>query len=403
MRIFRAFSNRSFALLWTGQTISRLGDSLYGVALAWWVLRTTGSATAMGIVLICADIPMLLLLLFGGIMVDRLPRIRVMLSSDLLRGCVVGLIALLAFLQALQLWEICVMSAVFGAVQAFFYPAYTAIIPDLVQAELLPSANSLRSISATATRLVGPALAAALIASGGTALAFALDGVSFALSALCLLALPRLSALYRTLEKEESVLQGLRAGVSTVLHSPWLWVTLVIAGISTVFLSGPSGAALPLLIKERFGERVDVFALFTTLSALGSVAAAFWLGRYARLQRRGLLTYGAWAIAALTLLFIGLPIGISGVSGAFLIQGAADSTLGLAWTNTLQEVVPANLLGRVASIDVLVSEGLLPVGYGVAGILADRLGAAPVFVLGGAIAAFIIALGFLHPAVRAMD
>ena len=295
------------------------------------------------------------------------------------------------------------MSALFGAVQAFFYPAYTAIVSDLVSAEMLPSANSLRSISRTAALLIGPAIAATIIALGGTSLAFALDGVSFVISAICLAALPRVLARLRTASKEESVLQDLSEGFSTVLSTPWLWITLVIASVSTVFLSGPPEAALPLLVKQRFGGQVGVFALFTTLSALGSVAAAFWLGRTTRLRRRGLLTYGAWALAGLMLLVMGLPIGMTWVSVAFIVEGAAISTLGLGWMNTLQEFVPADLLGRVASIDLLVSEGLLPVGYGLAGILADRLGAPTVFVLGGAIGVLVIALGLLHPAIRTVD
>jgi DHA3 family tetracycline resistance protein-like MFS transporter len=268
---------------------------------------------------------------------------------------------------------------------------------------MLPSANSLRSISRTAAQLIGPAIAATIIALGGTSLAFALDGVSFVISAICLAALPRVLARLRAVSKEESVLQDLSEGFSTVLSTPWLWITLVIASVSTVFLSCPTEAALPLLVKQRFGGQVGVFALFTTLSALGSVAAAFWLGRSTRLRRRGLLTYGAWALAGLMLLAMGLPIGMTWVSVAFIVQGAAISTLGLGWTNTLQEFVPADLLGRVASIDLLVSEGLLPVGYGLAGILADRLGAPTVFVLGGAIAVLVIALGLLHPAVRTVD
>src|SRR5579885_3757517 len=104
MTIFRSLSHRSFAMLWSGQTISRLGDSLYTIALAWFVLEKTGSAAAMGLVLICSTVPMLLLLLVGGVAVDRLPRLRLMLASDLLRGVVVALIAVLSFQQWLQLW-----------------------------------------------------------------------------------------------------------------------------------------------------------------------------------------------------------------------------------------------------------------------------------------------------------
>ena len=405
MMVFRAFSHRSFALLWSGQTISRLGDSLFIIALAWWVLQKTGSATVMGIVLICSTIPLLLFLLFGGVAVDRLPRVRVMLVSDLLSGATVALIAYLSFQQQLELWQIFVLSTLFGIVDAFFTPAYTALVPDLVPADFLSSANSLRSISIQLAKFIGPAIAAGLIVLGGTSLAFALDGMSFFISAACLLALPHVEATRLPAEKEESVLQDIRTGISTVLHTPWLWLTLVIACVSTIFLVGPYEAALPLLVKQRFGAQVGIYALLTTLSALGSVSAAFWLGHFKQLRRRGFLTYGAWLFAGLMLLMIGLPIGVVGVSFAFFLQGTAFEILGLSWMSTLQDpkFVSPDLLGRVASIDLFVSTGLLPIGFGLAGIAADRLGASVVFVLCGVIATGLIALGLLHPAIRAVD
>ena len=405
MRVFHAFSHRPFALLWSGQIISRLGDSLFTIALAWWILQKTGSATAMGIVLICSTVPMLLLLLFGGVAVDRFPRVRLMLTSDLLCGCVVLLIAYLAFQQRLELWQIFIMSALFGVVEAFFSPAYTALVPDLVPAELLPSANSLRSISTQVAQFVGPAIAAGMIALGGTSLAFALDGLSFLLSAACLVALPPMEAVRQPAEKEASVLQDIGIGISTVLHSPWLWITLVIACVSTIFLVGPYEAALPLLIKQRFGTQVGIYALLNTLSAFGSVCASFWLGHFKRLRWRGLLTYGSWLFAGLMLLAMGLPIGVFGLGLAFFLQGAAFAVLGLAWMNTLQDptFVAPDLLGRIASIDLLVSTGLLPIGYALAGIAADRLGAPAIFILCGVIATGLIALGLLHPAIRAVD
>jgi MFS family permease len=308
MNFLRSLANPSFALLWSGQTISRLGDSLYAIALAWWVLEKTGSATAMGVVLICSTIPMLLLLLLGGVAVDRLPRVRLMLVSDLLRGGVVGLIAFLAFQQWLELWQLCVMSALFGVVRAFFYPAYTALIPDLVPTEMLPSANSLRSISLQLAQIIGPGIGAGIVALGGTSLAFALDAASFVISAICVAALPQAEAVRRSDSKRVDALHDIREGIRTVLHSPWLWITLTIASLSTIFLDGPDEAALPLLVRQRFGTQVGLYALFTALSALGSIGAALWLGHFKRLRRRGLLTYGAWLVASLMLLAIGLPL-----------------------------------------------------------------------------------------------
>jgi DHA3 family tetracycline resistance protein-like MFS transporter len=269
--------------------------------------------------------------------------------------------------------------------------------------EFLPSANALRSVSGQAALLAGPAIAATIIALSGVTLAFALDGLSFFISAACLLAVPKASKPDIPGEVDAGVLHDVRQGIGAVLHTPWLWITLAVACASTLFLVGPAEAALPLLVKQRFGEQFGLYALLTALAALGSLGAALWMGRFKRLRRRGLLIYGAWLIAGLMLLAIGLPLPAVGVSIAFFVQGAAFEVLGLAWINTLQEFIPGDLLGRVSSVDALVSSGLLPIGYGLAGIAADHLGASLVFVLGGAISAALIALGLLHPAIRALD
>lgn len=217
------------------------------------------------------------------------------------------------------------------------------------------------------------------------------------------MALPQAPAARKAAPAATSALEDARQGISAVLESPWLWITITIASLSTIFMDGPAEGVLPLLVKQHFGGQVGIYGLFTALSAVGSISAALWLGRFKRLRRRGLLSYGAWMTVSLMLVVMGLPIPASGVSAAMFLQGAAQAALGLAWMSTLQEFVPSDLLGRVSSIDMLVSSALVPIGYGVAGIAADRLGAAPVFILGGAIGAAIIALGLLRPAIRAVD
>ena len=403
MALFRALSHRSFALLWGGQTVSRLGDSLYLIALAWWVLEETGSAAAMGTVLIFSTVPELLLLLVGGVAVDRFSRVHLMLASDLLRGAVVGIVAVLAASDLLVLWHLLVASALFGVVRAFFYPAYMAVVPDVLPSAVLPSANALRSISLQLAGIVGPAIGGFVVAQGGTAVAFGLDALSFVVSAACVAGVARLPALRTPAPSDAGALHELREGFRTVLAAPWLWITITIAGVSNLTLAGPLEAALPLLVREELGAGVRVYALLNSLSAAGAIVAAVWLGRVGRLRRRGPLTYGAWLVLAVMAVALGLPITIVGAAVAMFVLGAAETTLGLVWTNTLQELVPGERLGRVASIDALGSYALLPVGFGLAGITADRFGPAPVFVVGGALGAAIIALGLLHPAVRNLD
>lgn len=403
MNILRSLRHRPFALLWTGQSISRVGDNLHHIAITWFLVETTGSAAAISTLFIALFLPNIIFLLIGGVAVDRFPRIHVMIASDLVRDALVGIIAALAYARALEVWHLYGMAIVFGFVDAFFQPAYVAAVPDLTPNDLLPSANSLTALSGRAISIVGPAIGALLVKVGGTSFAFAIDALSFVISALCLV--PLLGLLPRLTRTSDSptMLAEVRTGISMVLGSPWLWVTIAIFSLVNVTQSGPLTIALPLLIKETLRADVDALGLFASMSALGSVLTALWLGRATKLRHRGLLAYGATLVGGLMTIVIGLPVGLPGIVTAAFVIGATITTFGLIWVNTLQELVPRDLLGRVSSVDQLGSFALLPVGYALTGWAVDLLGPATVFIVGGILTTFIIGLGLLHPAIRQLD
>jgi DHA3 family tetracycline resistance protein-like MFS transporter len=403
MTFLRALHHRPFALLWTGQTISRLGDSLYRIALAWWVLEETGSAEAMGTVLVFAFAPMLFFLLIGGVVVDRLPRLRVMFAADLVNGAVVGLLALLAAAGRLRVEHVYAASAVFGLAEAFFFPAYTASIPQLVPPESLPSANSLTSLSWQLSGVVGPALGAGVVAAAGAPAAFALDAASFFVSAMFLVPILRLLAAPRGNGAKPSGLADMRQGLSLVRSTPWLWVSIGVFAFINLTDAGPRNVALPFLVHDRLGLEVDALGLVSGITAAGSVLSAIYLGRKQRLRRRGLLAYGGVIVGGLMLMVYGMAPSIVWLAAAAVIYGMAFSATGLVWTNTLQAMVPAEALGRVSSIDALGSFVLLPLGFYVAGVLTDRYGASLTFLLGGAATIFLALLALSHPDVRRLD
>ncbi len=402
MVLFRSLQQRTFAFLWTGQTISRLGDSLYRIALAWWVLEKTGSAAAMGTVLIFSSLPMLIFLLIGGVAVDRLPRGRVMLASDVLRGMVVAIVTVLAFIDALQIWHVYIASIVFGFVSAFFQPAYTAIIPEITPRELLPSANSLTSLSGQITGIAGPALGAIIVGLGGTSVAFALDAFSFFISALCLLPIIGLLA-NAPKTKSGGVLHDFRQGVVAVFASPWLWITITLAGFMNLTQVGPWSVALPFFVKQNLNANVDMLGWLFSMSSLGAVLASVWLGHTTRLRRRGVVAYLSLVVWGVMEVVVALALPLPFALTAALVWGGSLAAFNLIWTNTMQELVPRDLLGRVSSIDGLGSFALLPIGYGVAGWATDLVGAGPVLILGGALTVMLAALGLLHPAIRGLD
>lgn len=403
MKLFRSLKNRSFAWLWTGQTISRLGDSLYRIALAWWVLEKTGSAAAMGTVLIFSSIPMLIFLLIGGVAGDRFSRSRVMLTSDILRGVLVAVVTLLAFANQLQLWHIYIASIVFGLVDAFFQPAYSAIVPEITPQEALPSANSLTSLSGQVSGIAGPTLGAIIIAAGGTSTAFALDAVSFFISAICLLFILSMPITQKENQGSTNIFQDIREGIGAVVASPWLWITIAVSAFANITLAGPIGVSMPFLIKDHLHADVGSLGIVYSSLSAGSVLGAMWLGSKARLRRRGVFTYIVWLVGASTLIVMGVSPWVIGVAVAALICGAGFAIGNLIWINTLQELVPPQLLGRVSSIDQLGSLVFTPIGYGIAGWATDLIGSPSVFIIGGIITCCLTALGLIHPAVRTLD
>jgi DHA3 family tetracycline resistance protein-like MFS transporter len=439
MRLLGSLRNRPFATLWGGQTVSRFGDAVHQIALAWLVLQLTGSAAAMGAVLAAQFLPFIAFSLAGGVIVDRLPRLRVMLASDLARMVIVGVLAALVALDRVEFWHLIVLAASFGAVEAFFYPAYAAAVPELVPAEHRPSANSLHQLSRRFAQLLGPALGAVLVAGGGTGLAFAIDAVSFLESAVLIVLAIRLRSRETVPEvpapttlgwphspidgsppapvpleppsptsdsgrvARRSAMAEFREGLATVTGEPWIWIAIVAAAVTGITLTGPLGAVLPLLVSEHFGGGVAVLGLLQTMISVGAIVAAITIGSRTRLRRRGPVLYGAWITFALCVAVAGLPVGIAGVALVAVVIGACGATVGLVWTNTLQDLVPADRLGRVSSIDALGSTALEPIGFVVAGTAADAWGPAIVFTVGGLASAGILALALLSPSVRHLD
>ncbi len=418
MNVLRSLKHRPFALLWSGQTISRLGDSLYRIALAWWVLEKTGSATAMGTVLVFSQIPMLVFLLVGGVVVDRLPRLRVMFVSDILSGIVITFVAVFSWLNLLQIWHIYIASMVFGFVEAFFFPAYQAVVPQITPPEMLTSANSLNGLSQRVTGIVGPALGAALVAAGGTSITFGLDALSFFLSAIFVFPILRLNIdKIQSEEKavetgtrqkpvKEAIRQGfvdLREGFKFIVTVPWIWITIIVFGFVNITDAGPRAVAMPFLIKQDLGADVELLGLFGSAASLGFVLGMIWLGQYVRLHRRGLLGYLSVIVSGSTLLPFAFKLPIPILAASAFISGISISVFSLVWTHTLQEMVPAKLLGRVYSIDALGSFVLLPIGFSLSGWATDAFGATNVFLVGGIGTIVLILLGLMHPAIRNLD
>ena len=405
----RALRSRPFAWLWAGQTISTLGNGAYLTALSWQVLLLTHSGTDMGLVLVATSVPQLIFLLVGGVVADRLPRRQVMLWSDTGRAVVVLGIAALGWLGSLQFWQIILLALVFGAISAFFLPAYQAIPPQLVPQSDLPSANALTGLSQEAGLLLGPIIGAGLVAILSPAAAFAFDGLTFMISAGCLLALrlpphskPGLPisagnddvamapdlALKQKRSRPDigAVLDDIREGLDYILRSTWLFVIIAIASVANIGFS-TLNVALPKLVHDEYHSGVWLLGLISASLAVGTIAATLAVGQMKHLRHRGLIANLGTLLASIGLILLGLPLAsdiepVMGSLAAALI-GIGVGTFSIIWVTVLQEMVPADKQGRVFSIDMMGSFALQPIGFLIVGIATDRAGPASVFIAGG--------------------
>jgi MFS family permease len=403
---FRALRNKNFAALLFGQTLSRIGDFLFQIALAWWVLEKTGSATAMGTVLFFSTLPMVVFVLVGGVVVDRMRRGLLLFMSDMARCFIMVVGAWLAFTDQLVLWQIYVIAILFGFADAFFLPAYNALIQQMVAEEDLPSANSINSLSMQFGRVAGPAIGGLIVGFGGTAVAFGFNALSFFIGALTVASLLNLPAPASTDPGGFTLKQfkeDLRDGFGTIFSTPVLWVAILVFAFTNITLAGPYSIAMPFLVQQKLGGDEKMLGFIYAIFPIGYAIASLIMGSFQKIRHRGIVFYVCGAIAGIGLGVFGFGLPLYLLVIAALLNGAALEIDGLIWTNLMQEKVPPEKMGRVSSVDSLGSFVLLPIGFAFTGWLIDTIGVTSVFIAAGAVTAVISLLPLLHPVIRKLD
>ena len=213
--VLRPFAIRDFRLLWTGMTVSLLGDGIFIVAMAWQVYELSNSPSALALVGLAWTAPMVVFLLLGGVIADRFDRRRVMILSDAIRAVAVGAMGVLAVTGSLELWHLYALAALYGAGDALFPPAFGATIPDLVPQHLLVQANSVDGlVRPFAMQLVGPALGGVLVDAVGVGTVFLLDAGTFVVSMTMLALMRPVAAGPRAGRRLESCPTSARASAS---------------------------------------------------------------------------------------------------------------------------------------------------------------------------------------------
>jgi MFS family permease len=363
-----ALQEPQFRLLWLGQTASAIGDSLIFVALPFAIIQTGGGAAEIGLVLAAFTLARAVFIVVGGVWADRLPRRLLMLTCDAVRAGVNGFVAFALLTDVMEIWMFVVTSALFGAAQAFFAPASTALVPATISDARLQQANALLQLSRSATNIFGPAVSGVLVTATDAGWVFAVDAASFAVSAAFL-------AFLRVQPHEppprQRFLADLLDGAREAWSHAWLRVGFLVAplgniGIGILFVLGP-----PIAEDELGGAAA--WGLILTGGAIGGLAGGV-LALRLRPERPVPVAIVVWSFGSLPLLALVPPL-----PAVAIAVGNAAFSLGIVYGNALWETlqqreIPPGRLSRVNAFDWMVSLIFMPIGQVLAGPLAEGVG-----------------------------
>jgi len=389
--------NQNYRLWLIGGTISLLGDQFYLVALPWLVLQQTGSAVAMGAIMMAGAIPRAALMLMGGAVSDRMSARKIMMSTATARTVCVTAIGLLLWLHVLQTWALYALAFAFGVADAFAAPAQSAYMPSLVKREQLLAASSVSQSTAQLTTIVGPVPAGFVIQALGIAWAFFLDAVSFLFIIGALWKLPDPP---RTPSARKAMWHSIGEGISYVAKDVPLRSLMLLATMMNFCISGPVAVGLAYLTKMRLGSPAAYGTLISSVAAgslIGAVVAGLW-----KIRRRGILIPLVGVVLGLCLSAISLADRTWSVATILLVMGAAAGMLNVHIGAWAMQRIDIAVRGRVSSVLMLAAYGVAPISLGIAGFLV-AWNLKLMFLFAGALMVFVSAGAAFQKPVRQIE
>ena len=371
--------NRNFVLIWQGQMVSQFGSQMFSLALLYWILETTGSATMMGLVLMAAGLPGAILGPFGGTLADNLDRKLLIIYADVVRG-VAALSFVLAIYYGNPKWSLpllFVSQIIFGMCTAAFRPALSASVPDMVPRDRLASTNSLLQGTAAVTSTLSMGIGGYLYAVFGGPMIFLINGVTFLVSAAASCFVRIAQARPREPMTRANALQKFRTDTVAGLRFVWerrgLRILIMVSALLN-FVLVPTGLALPILVRDYLAKGPGFLGLMGACQSLGSIAGFALAGTLtvAPPYRPHVVAGGNFAVGVVILL-----LGLNRVPQVSLLLlmlfGLLVPLVNINITTVIQGTTPSEIRGRVLGILSTLVLGLVPVAQGLSGLLIDAL------------------------------
>ena len=394
-----ALADRRFAWYFAARTVSTAGSSMVPVALAFAVLHIDQSAGALAQVLGVRTLTMVVFLLVGGVVADRFSRIVVLQVSHVLTFLTQGLAAALVISGHATLTQLTVLEGVNGAVSAFTMPAMRGVVPLVVERSFLQQANALLSFSRSGLAIIGPAIAGALVGGVGPGWALAVDALAYAVASVCLTRIHLPGRADERRQAHSSMARELREGWSEFTRREWLWVVVLVFGVTNAIHAGVIGVLGPLIASstEAIGEAG--WGLVLSAEAAGTVLMTLVMLRLriTRPLRAGII---AISVLAVPMLLLGLAPALLPVAIGFFVAGAAVEVFSVGWSTALHEHIPLAVLSRVSSYDALGSFVAIPIGTFLYGWLASHADVEDLLVVSAVVYAVTSLAALLSRSVR---
>jgi MFS family permease len=398
--------DRNFRLLFSGQTISTLGDAFYLVALPWIILNNGGSAQELGVVLTFYGIPRVIAVVLGGFLSDWIGARGVMLLSDIARTLLIAILAVLVIEGHVSLFWLIVLVAGFGLFSGLFLPASYSIMPAILPRGQIQAANALNSASLQLATLVGYALAGIIVARVQPGVALAVDAVSFVASVVSLALMRTRLANAPDAPPQEAAAPAAQTEAEPLsfgrflLTSRLFQITLLIITITFFASGGTLGVALPVFAHSVLVVGAGGYGVMLAVFAVGELVGGLVAGGLGKLPRRAfviLLLQIAQGLTFVALLVCGNLPSATVVLG---LSGLLNGLINVMYFSIVQEFFPRHLMGRIWGVISLATFGLYPVSVAVGGIITQRSGPQEVFVAAGVLLILAALVGLSYREMR---
>ncbi|HCM95442.1 MAG TPA: MFS transporter [Glutamicibacter sp.] len=388
LRLIKPFAIRDYALLASALVLSTFAAGMWTVAMVYQVRRLDGGPVELSMVATANAVGLLCFVLFGGIMADRHSCRRIVVLVEVFSLALMSTTAILAINGVLELWHLMVAGFLVGAGAAFFYPAYSALLPKMLPADQLLAANGLEgTVRPVVHTALGPMTAGFLVAALSPA--HAIIGLSLVhlLALLMLRRIPKREAYNRPGaadgQPQPGIFRQLREGIGYTVRTRWLLWTLLFSVISVFTFIGPFEVLLPFIVSDNLHGDAKLFSFALAFFGAGAAVGSLLIAS-AKFPRRYLsLMTACWCLGTLPLAIVGYVDEAWMLFAILLAFGITDAVGMVIWGTLLQRRVPSNLLGRISSLDFFVSLALMPLSMAVAGPLTQVMSLQVIFIIAG--------------------